>query len=429
MQHILWRTKRIILLLFFVASHLHALVGPVLPGQSLWCITQRIGESTDTILDLVSSLLDCPCSSALASACADTAITVTSGPLTLTTAGNYCLATDFTGNIVINGLDITLDLNNRTVNGLISVTGDYLTIHNGSIIAPAPTGADMNPGINVNSTNGFVTISNCVINCSAVGASSGISGRDGIDITGTSTSITNGISVVGCEIISGSGTSSSGIAGNAGTGIAVFTVGNTQIVNNLIVCGNGGNNTGSTVSGNGSYGILLLNTAYTEIKNNIVTAGNGGSALGADGSTPGFGGIGIMVDANNFGVKIHYCTISGGDAGSGSSNNGGDGVQIVATAALTQVSNCVIAKTGFGSGSGTSGLAVNDLNCNSYTASTSSMCPVLGSIIYDNIAYNVANSQTSQIYKIHDTLSNPGFNAEVAGAAQQDMFHGNFYFL
>ena len=189
-----WFHYRYLLQLLIVALVLpqqatYAVVGPIEPGQSLWCITQRIGNTTDTILDLMGNLLDCACSgSASTAACAAVPITQVAGNITLSTAGNYCLVSDFVGTIVIAGNDITLDLNNRKVMGTISITNlRNVNLFNGFIIPPA-TAANLDPAaVSVSSVSNLI-INNCVIDCSISGPSVniGINGRVGITFASSS---------------------------------------------------------------------------------------------------------------------------------------------------------------------------------------------------------------------------------------------------
>ncbi len=433
-----------------IASTAQALVAPIIPGQNLWCINQRIGETTDTILDIVSSILDCTCGSSSA-ACSVTAITT--GNITLSLAGNYCLANDITGNITITANDVTLDLNNRTVNGLVNgFNVDHVNLKNGFITTPPSTATDIAAGILINTQNGYVSITNCVVDCSAGASGSGIPGRDGIDIAGSSLA-TNGVKIIDCEIIAGSGSAGSTISdngGRGGTGINLNVLGNILIENNIITAGNGNgggslynfggdgifvsdtintlilNNSiiggmggldsspsGTLGGGNGGNGITLSsesgsNTA-AQIKNNIIAAGNGGES---NNGTGGVGGSGVYVDSTSQNCKIQFSTISGADAGltttAGGSANGGDGVTIVAGAMTTEVSNCIIAKTGAEANGGGNGYAVNDEGLSATSA------------IFGNVAYNLAKFTNN--YNIN-VLSPAPLPVTSAGPV-----YGNYYF-
>ena len=151
-----------LLILFCIYTpHTLAYVGPVVPGQALWCITKRIGSTLDIIesklcngsFDL--SILSPPlCSKIeiitgiseetvsklsvatdeldLLTACAATAIM---SPTTITSSGIYCVANPITGEIAIQADDVVVDLNNYVVTGDVSIAAGQtrITIKNGVI--------------------------------------------------------------------------------------------------------------------------------------------------------------------------------------------------------------------------------------------------------------------------------------------------------
>src|SRR3989338_8465126 len=112
--------------LFFIS--VHAEVGPVIPGQSLWCINKSIAGTVDIIeskvcqmdsqLDVIESKIDAldGCGPRVL-----TAADISAGTITLGTPGNYCLSTDLTADIDITANCVTLDLNHRCLTGVISI--------------------------------------------------------------------------------------------------------------------------------------------------------------------------------------------------------------------------------------------------------------------------------------------------------------------
>ena len=87
--------------------------------------------------------------------CASLSITA---PITISSAGIYCLANDISGNISINSSNVTLDLNNHTITNnagnALNVAGNNnrITIANGRVIALN------NDGIRINSGDEQITV-------------------------------------------------------------------------------------------------------------------------------------------------------------------------------------------------------------------------------------------------------------------------------
>ncbi len=109
-----------ILISFFASHTLSAIVGPVLPGQSLWCINKRIASEVDNIESKLDNL------------CHATMIT---GPTTITQEGAYCLGNTITGAITIAASNVELDLSNRRVTQGITINSglNQVTVRNGVV--------------------------------------------------------------------------------------------------------------------------------------------------------------------------------------------------------------------------------------------------------------------------------------------------------
>lgn len=281
-RHIFLNIFKSLCAITFTVSFLNAQVSPIIPGQSLWGITQRIGQTTDTILDVVYSLLDCPCNNGTTSPCSPIAITETATDITLTTPGNYCLANDLVGNITISGNDITLDINNRSVTGVIAVTGEQINLLNGFINPPAPTNNGDSPALTISSP-GSVTVDNCVFDCNFnPPAGDAINGRTALLLTqGDILKLNN------CAIQGGNGaTALSAInGGNGGEGIhAQGSITQLYIQNCFIASGDGGTSGASAgnTGGNGAIAFYARSNGLemqVTIRNSKITGGNGGNGL------------------------------------------------------------------------------------------------------------------------------------------------------
>ncbi len=164
--------------LFFCVTSTHSFVGTVIPGQPLWGITKRIGETVDVIeskvceidtdLSLTSEILcskleDIESTVDAIMACAPTVLSssdVVVGVITLNASGNYCLSEDVTANITISADFVTLDLNHRCLTGGISISSDDVDIKNGTVEASVD-GIIANSG-NTNITIEDVTVKNAI---------------------------------------------------------------------------------------------------------------------------------------------------------------------------------------------------------------------------------------------------------------------------
>lgn len=376
-----------------------AQVGPITVGQNLWCITQRIGQTTDTILDRVNTLIDCSCNSA-GQTCESIVITSTNQDVLLNVPGNYCLKNDLVGNITIAANDVTLDVNNRSVTGIISITGRQINVLNGFINAPA-TQSNSDPAcITINSL-GPINITNCVFDCTfngapgdaingrtallvtaadvlqlsncilkggngsaAISAINGANGGEGLHSEG---SAINQLILHNCLITSGNGGTSGPSAaltgGDGGRALYVRSIlpgATTQVTieSCKIYGGNGGNGASSLITngGNATYCLDFFIADNLVIKNCEIVPGAGGASGGpffGIGGNIGNSGTGIHLFFNNKGI-IKNCTIIPKNFAQNqiaqNGGNGGRGIFIEAGTVDMVVTDCII--TG---GNGTSG--------------------------------------------------------------------------
>jgi parallel beta-helix repeat protein len=109
----------LVITLFFYNS-ISAIIGPVIPGQSLWCINQRMASEIDNIESKLDNL------------CQATMITE---PGTIAAEGAYCLGNEIMGAITIAASNVDLDLSNRRITDGIIVNGDLdqISIENGTV--------------------------------------------------------------------------------------------------------------------------------------------------------------------------------------------------------------------------------------------------------------------------------------------------------
>lgn len=473
-------TKNIMAVLFTLTSYLsNCQVQPIVPGQSLWCITQRIGETTDTILEKVMSLLDCPCTGTtnviVELPCQPTAISQTSGAIVLSVAGNYCLANDFTGTISILGNCISLDLNNRCLNGTLAIQGNDIKAFNGFILPEPSITSTPSAGLSiVSSTN--VEVTNCILQCGTSSVVSG-TGRNGVFIltctnivlnecnitgevggsgnvpsligggdSGSAVVVQNGVKInILNSLLTGAvggfgGTFATTAAGGAGgDGLRLTNAELTYVYNCILSGGKGGQGeidvpAVSGPGGSGGYGInIRLGTINTVILNSMIVGANGGDVGGSPSAQPGGnGGYGVFLESDTTVKqnKISYCRITSGNAGAagglgGSDSNGADGVRIGMNAQNTEVSHCIIDKTGVGIGaSGLNGIAINDLNTGASTEVGGA------SSIFANFAYHIANGLTR--YVVMTGIPSPfpnGINAITDGSGvTNNSLNANFYY-
>ena len=283
-------------------------------------------------------------------ACTPTILTsadVSSGAITISSSGNYCLATDLTADINITATCVSLDLNNRCLTGEIDIsTSNNVIVKNGFVTPAAPSSAP-DAAITVASTSNRVQVDAVKIVCADTSIDS-ISGRAGVELHG------NESVVINCSIKSGAG----------------------------------GRDTG-----NGGHGIIIGSDANkTIVKNTVIMTGKGGDTSATlDG---GDGGRGIVVESAATGSEISFCTIlctgEGGACTNGTSGDGGDGghgIFVDSTCVDTSIWDCVIRNTGAG-GSSVAGAAGADGKAIDDNVTTSGAL----SLIYRNAANNIANT-------------------------------------
>ena len=276
---------------------------------------------------------------------------ISAGTITLSTAGHYTLAEDLTANIDITASCISLDLNHRSLTGIVTVDGGSdiadLELYNGFLLPPAPATAP-SAGITVDSGVSKLSIFNIILFCTDTSASA-VAGRTGMEIAGDEVNITN------CHITAGA-------AGNATSGDGF----------------------------DGGDGIELTSTSTNAIiRDCAIFGGNGGDTEAGLGTTAGRGGHGIFVNAAS-NAQIVDCIVlltgAGGD-GAETGGAGGDGVNIVSTSDDIEVAGCTLRNTGAAGagGSPAAGKAIND----SVPAADPGK-----SIILSNIGHNIADTAT-----------------------------------
>ncbi len=321
-------------ILFFNFNELVSEVGSVVPGQSLWSVVQRTGQTTDTVeskVDLLDTdvsqgdvVIDGKLDTVIADlACVSKSLSasdVVSGTITLSVMGEYSFSTDLTADVSITTTLVSLDLGGRSLIGVITVAAvDDVIIENGTIVPPVPTTAP-SAGITIAQEANRVFIRDVMINCADSGATD-IDGRDGIEVNGINSQIIN------CTIISGAGSSGSqdpGSSGGDGIWLA-STAQSTVIWDCIIQTGNGGaTSAASGTGGRGGFGIYVNNTTNAEIARcKILSTGAGGNGTAGGTGIGGQGGEGIQIDVSSTGVAVHHCIIR--NTGAGGSGDGGAG--------------------------------------------------------------------------------------------------------
>jgi hypothetical protein len=277
---------------------------------------------------------------------------ISTGTITLSTAGNYALGENITADIEITASSISLDLNNRVLTGMIIIDGGVsnitdVEVHNGFMLPPAPFSVPI-AGITVDDAVSRVNLFDIIVECTSTTAPA-VAGRTGMQIAGDEVTITN------CHITAGAAGNSTGAGFDGGDGIELTSSSTNAIIRDCALFG-----------------------------------GNGGDA--DDGSPAGRGGHGIYVNAAS-NAQISDCLILitgvGGDNSNNNGGDGGDGIHITSTADDIEVTGCTLRNTGAAGvstgagGPGTAGRAINDL------------VPAADpgkSIILSNIGHNIANT-------------------------------------
>ena len=236
---------------------------------------------------------------------------------TISVPGSYTLTNNMTGPFAINGSGVTLDLNGQTIFGVVTITGDNLTLENGVIIAPAPN-SDVAPvaALTVNTTLVGIILKNLTVYTSGTIIMS--PGRDGVDIMGTSSVTTSNIQVINCNITGEDGD----LGMNGGNALSVTNASNVIIQGGFLTGGDGGGDPMITgFGGDGGSAITTAMVAMPAVGSTIARGGRGGAGKHVGGK----GGSGIHhIHSSNF-ISSNNLTISGGDGGFGSDTNGGDG--------------------------------------------------------------------------------------------------------
>jgi WD40 repeat protein len=204
---------------------LYAYVGPVNPGQAIWCIDQKIASTMDIIsseldrglssinnletilsseiatidpnvieassdLDAAISLLE------LISPCAPLIITT---PTTLTQQGLYCVQNFINGAITVSANDVVLNLNNQKISQGVAVTSgsNRIIIKNGLI----DCGGFSIDGISINGgctdiTVQDVQVKNALRGISFNGVTDGLVSHCEFTLNGTGVALTNSHNIV-----------------------------------------------------------------------------------------------------------------------------------------------------------------------------------------------------------------------------------------
>jgi len=292
-------------------------------NSKLDVIEARIDELTPTLLDSSN---------------------ISGGTITISSAGNYRLEEDVTANVSIASSSVTLDLNNRSVFGTLSISSnkDYVKLRNGNFFPPAPSISAT--ALNIPWTTERILLENLVIVC-ADSTGTAVPGRKGITIGGRF------IQVLNCVVVSGAAS-----AGDSETSL------------------------GST----GGTGIDVLSTAgWGLIKNCVISTGNGGSTI-ADASTGGAGGIGIYCFKSDY-MEIIGCTIletgKGGD-GVFRGGAGGTGILLSGLSLDLVVRDCMVKNIGLGGAGSIAGW-------NGRGVINGQVTETLKSIVLRNKGYNI----------------------------------------
>jgi len=229
-------------------------------------------------------------------------------PITLSASGTiHALSGDVTGNIIITGDDVTINLNQYVVTGRIIISGERALIYGGKVIAPAPAdNATADAGviqINVGADN--TQIVDCYISAADTTVAS-VRGARGITVDANDVILRNNF------IQAGSGA----VNGVAAGGVGIQNSGINLIVDNSqIFGGNGsGSNLTATTSGAGGKGCNVVANSTLSMAQSICKGGNAGQLTnGANGITTGAGGDGVTI-ALGAQVWIDKSEIMGGDS-------------------------------------------------------------------------------------------------------------------
>lgn len=433
------------IVLFMVSSfEVCATVAPIVPGQSLWWIVQRIGLEVDAI----ESKLDLLDTSTISGSCGIVELSqssVVGGVLSIASPGSYCLTENITANITISSSYVLLDLNGRCITGTIAVSsGSYFVIQNGFVNPTVPSSAP-SAGIDVATGVTNLFMQNVTVTCADSAAGGGIAGRTAVQVDGTD------IQIKHCFFTAGAGGSKSGSNAGAGGHALQLTDNARDVVLNacILIGGDGGDNSVSGNGGSGGHGIVVAGATDVLVDDcTIFRTGDGGSGV----STGGDGGHGIACITNaSSNVFVKDCTIqkTGGGGGASEGGDGGHGVYIAGVSNMkVAISNCTIsdmgaggAGGGLGGGSGGSGVYIEssntDISVHNCTISNTGVAGsggvgVAGKAVaddvaagagasktYANFAHDIANAIVYDLQGINNTesgfaLSNPPSSTAVS---------------
>lgn len=248
--------------------------------------------------------------------CASTTLTnnnVSSGTISLTTAGNYCLGEPVIADIAISGASVALNLNDSSLTGNIIISADDAYVYNGNVVPPAvSTVGAINAGIDILAAANRTIVRDVVVDASTAPTAVN-TGRSAMRIAG------NDAQVYNCTLIAGPALnatgSNNGTAGGSGlvlSGSALRT-----LIRNCTISGNNGANGGTSSTfgngGNGGHGIEVQSgtVSLVEIDNCLIPqTGLGGAPGTTNGTrTGGRGGDGVSIHASASGVAVHNCII------------------------------------------------------------------------------------------------------------------------
>ena len=313
----------------------------IVSNDSMLDIIEGVVVSNDSMLDVMDSkldiidqelsILDLSINSGTTFL---TSADIVGGNIDLASSGNYAFAEELTTDMTITASCITLDLNDLCMTGTMIISGDNVTVKNGTLLPPAGAGG----GTAITAVSNRTKISNLTIRGTdaVVG---GQAGKDGIEVAGNDWLVEN------CTIITGAG---SGASARGGHGISLLAA-----ANNIL------------------------------IRNCLISTGDGGSAdPGSD------GGNGINVNGSTD-VEIADCTIfktgAGGTSGASTGGDGGQGIFIDNSSTDISVHNCIIRNTGAGGGGAPAGVGGKAIDDNVAVGAAES-------IIFGNFAHNIANA-------------------------------------
>ena len=219
----------------------------------------------------------------------------------------YCLAEEVTGDITINGDDVTLNLNDHTVNGRVIVNGVRAIVRNGTIIgsdpaddATADSGVLLINGDDAEILNVFVGSLDSTL--------AGVNGNTAVVINGAN------ILVQASTLQAGNAEAVNGIA-SGGAGLVISGM-RSRIEDSEVYGGAGSDSNDGTITvGAGGRGFLInLFVEGTELLSSVFYAGDAGSMN----ATNDVAGVVLSVAGENrnngTNTIIRGCKIYGGNS-------------------------------------------------------------------------------------------------------------------